>query len=59
MFCFSSGGKVKHRVFLYSFLSRDNFSSWPRGTSGSSRVCVCVVCCCVVEEEKNEGELSG
>lgn len=45
----------------FCILSRDNFSSWPRGTSGSSRVCV--VCCCVVEEEeeeeKNEGELSG
>ena len=54
------GWKGETSCISYSFSY--NFSSWPEGTSGSSRVCV--VCCCVVERRrrrrrKKKGELSG
>ena len=56
------GWKGETSCISYSFSSsRDNFSSWPEGTSGSSRVCVwCVVVLSKEEEEeKKKGELSG
>ena len=42
------GWKGETSCISYSFSY--NFSSWPEGTSGSSRVCV--VCCCVVERRR-------
>jgi hypothetical protein len=50
------GWKGETSCISYSFSSsRDNFSSWPEGTSGSSRVCVCgVLLCCRKKKKKKK-----